>query len=97
MMIVMMMGVYDGGGGDDEDDGFYIQTQQYAQMWPSTTKGVVMCQAYFCSSKEFAAGMFWDVGCNCFRNHLSLVCNMEILHFSVFHGQNQDFNPTLLF
>ena len=61
-------------------------------MWPSTMKRVVMCQAYFCSSKEFAAGMwkcqFWGFGCNCFRIHLSLVCNMEIAHFSAFHGQN---------
>ena len=67
-----------------------------------TTKWVIMCQAYFCSSKEFAAGVwkcwFWDFGCNCLRNHLSLVSNLEIAHFSLFHGQKHDFfNPTLLF
>ena len=28
---------------------------------------------------------------NYLRNHLSLVCNMEIGHFSVFHGQKHDF------
>ena len=65
------------------------------QMWPSTMKWVIMCQAYFCSSKEFAAGVwkcwFWDFGYNCVRNHLSLVCNMEIAHFSMFHGRKHDF------
>ena len=64
----------------------------YGNLWPSTMKWVAMCQAYFCSSKEFAAGVwkgrFWDFGCNCLRNHLSLVCNMEIAHCSMFHGQN---------
>ena len=52
---------------------------------PPTTKWVVMCQDYFCRSKEFAAGVwkcpFWDFGCNCLRNHLSLVCSMEIANF----------------
>ena len=58
-------------------------------------KWVVMCQAYFCSSKEFAAGVwkcwFWDFSCNCLRNHLSLVCHMERAHVSVFHGRKHDF------
>ena len=56
-------------------------------VWPSTTKWVVKCQPYFCSSKEFAAGMwkcpFWDFGCNCLKNRLSLVCNMEKALFRV--------------
>ena len=64
-------------------------------MWPFTMKWVVMCQAHFYSSKEFAAGVlkcwFWDFGCNCLRNRLSLVCNTEIAHFSVFCGQKHDF------
>ena len=50
---------------------------------------------YFCSSMDFAAGVwkcrFWDFSCNCLRNHLSLVCNMDIAHFPVFHGQKHDF------
>ena len=62
---------------------------------PYVTLHHKMCQAYFCRSKEFAAGVwkcrFWDFGCNCLRNHLSLVCNMEIAHFSVFLGQKHDF------
>ena len=71
-------------------------------MWSSTTKWVVMCQAYLCSSKEFAAGVwkcrFWYFDCYCLRNNLSVVCNMEIAHFSMFRGQKHDsFNPTLLF
>ena len=60
-----------------------------------------MCQAYFCSSKEFAVGVWkyrvWDLGCNCLRNHLSLVCNREIAHFSVFHGQKHDLFLTALY
>ena len=52
-------------------------------LWPSTTKWVVTSQAYFRSSKEFDAGVwkcrFWGFGCNCIRNHSSLVCNMEHL------------------
>ena len=55
---------------------------QLEEMWLFTTKWVVMCQAYFCSSNEFAAGVwkcwFWYFDCNCLRNHLSLVRNMEI-------------------
>ena len=70
-------------------------------MWPSTMKWVVMRQACFCSSKEFSTGVwkcqFWEFGCDCLRNHLSLFCNMKIAYVSVFHGQKHDFNLTLLF
>ena len=34
---------------------------------------------------------FLDFGCDCLRNHLFLVCNMEIAHFSVFYGQKHYF------
>ena len=59
----------------------FLLVAQFTQMWPSTTRWVVMCQAYFCSSKEFAAGVwkcrFWDFGCNCLGNRLSLVCTWK--------------------
>ena len=49
-------------------------------------KWVLMCQAYFVAARNLLQGYE-----NCLRNNLSLVCNIEKDHLSMFHGQKHDF------